>query len=935
MSTVTSVNNDSENDSVADKDIPLRDDIRFLGRMLGDTLREQEGDYTFDLVENIRQIAIHFHREQDPKARQELDAILADLSNKSTVSVVRAFSYFSLLSNIAEDLHHNRRRRAHLCAGSPPQAGSVTLALERVFENGKDRAALVKFFSKAIVSPVLTAHPTEVQRRSILDCQLTIERLLVTRTRIELTPNELRQNEEKLRAVIQLLWQTRMLRSVRLSVHDEIENGLAYYRYSFLSEIPYVYAKIENLLERHMGDDAPPVPTFLRMGSWIGGDRDGNPFVTHQVMLHAAERHSAQALEFYIDEAKKIGDTMSLAERLVNISDELEELAAASSPDGIPVNRKDEPYRRAFHGIRERLIATNHQLGHPVSQRDQVDQSAEPYADSAELVHDLDVIINSLKQHKSDWLARGDLRNLRRAADVFGFHLASIDMRQHSQVHEQVVAELFELGTHRTGYLDLSEDERTKWLLAEISSPRPLRSPYLKYSETTQSELRIIQKAAEIQRRFGHDALPNYIISMTTRVINVLEVALLLKEVGLLQAGENPKLGLNIIPLFETIGDLRICGKVMDELFSIPYYRELLLSRSNVQEVMLGYSDSNKDGGFLTSNWEIYKAEVELTKVFAKHKVELRLFHGRGGTVGRGGGPSYQGVLAQPPGSVNGQIRVTEQGEVIGSKYAEPEIGRRNLETLVAATIEATLLGHDPIGDDAPRYYEAMETLASGSFSAYRNLVFETPGFQQYFLDSTPIREIAGLHIGSRPASRKKSQDIEDLRAIPWVFSWSLNRAMIPGWYGFGHAVEAFVADEKQGGKGLEMLQEMYRTWPFMQSLLSNMDMVLAKSDMGIASRYAELVTDAELRENIFGRIKDEWERSQKWLFAITGNTALLQDNPTLMRSISNRTPYIDPLNHLQVELLRRYRSGDDGEEVKRSIHLTINGVSAGLRNSG
>lgn len=935
MSTDTSVNNDAENNSVADKDIPLRDDIRFLGRMLGDTLREQEGDATFDLVENIRQTAIRFHRDQDPEARQELDAILVDLSNKSTVSVVRAFSYFSLLSNIAEDLHHNRRRRAHLCAGSSPQAGSVTLALERVFKSGKDKAALETFFSKAIISPVLTAHPTEVQRRSILDCQLTIERLLRTRTRIQLTPNELRQNEEKIRALIQLLWQTRMLRSVRLSVHDEIENGLSYYRYSFLTEIPYVYAKIENLLERHMGDDAPVVPNILRMGSWIGGDRDGNPFVTHQVMLHAAERHSAQALEFYIDEVKKIGDTMSLAERLVNISDELEELAAASSSDGIPVNRKDEPYRRAFHGIRARLIATNHQLGHAVTQRDQVDQSAEPYADSAELVHDLDVIINSLKRHKSNWLARGDLRNLRRAADVFGFHLASIDMRQHSQVHEQVVAELFEQGTHRKGYLELPDAERTEWLLAEIRSPRPLLSPYLKYSKTTQSELRIIQKAAEIQRRFGHDALPNYIISMTTRVINVLEVALLLKEVGLLQAGENPQLGLNIIPLFETIGDLRICGEVMDELFSIPYYRELLLSRGNVQEVMLGYSDSNKDGGFLTSNWEIYKAEIELTKIFAKHKVELRLFHGRGGTVGRGGGPSYQGILAQPPGSVNGQIRVTEQGEVIGSKYAEPEIGRRNLETLVAATIEATLLGHDPIGDDAPRYYAIMEILASTSFSAYRNLVFETPGFQQYFLDSTPIREIAGLHIGSRPASRKKSQKIEDLRAIPWVFSWSLNRAMIPGWYGFGHAVEAYVADEKQGGKGLEILQEMYRTWPFMQSLLSNMDMVLAKSDMGIASRYAELVTDVELRDEIFGRIKDEWERSQKWLFAITGNTELLQDNPTLARSIHNRTPYIDPLNHLQVELLRRYRSGDDGEEVKRSIHLTINGVSAGLRNSG
>lgn len=934
MSNVNTANNDSENDSIADKDIPLREDIRFLGRMLGDTLREQEGEPTFDLVENIRQIAIRFHREQDPVARHELDAILVDLSKKATISVVRAFSYFSLLSNIAEDLHHNRRRRAHLCAGSSPQAGSVTLALERVFANKKGGAALSAFFRKAVVSPVLTAHPTEVQRKSILDCQLTIERLLKERDRTQLTPNELRHNEEGLRAVIELLWQTRMLRSVRLSVHDEIENGLAYYNYTFLSEIPYIYAKIENLLERHLGKDAPSVPSFLRMGSWIGGDRDGNPFVTHQVMLHAAERHSATALAFYIDEIGKLGNTMSLAERLVDISEELEELAAASS-DNTLINRKDEPYRRAFHGIQARLIATNQHLGHAAMQHEPPEYPIEPYADSAEFTHDLDVVINSLKRHKSNWLAGGALRNLRRATDVFGFHLASLDMRQHSQVHEQVVAELFELGTDRKDYLELTETERTEWLLTEISSPRPLLSPYLEYSDSTQGELRILQMAGEIQRRFGHAALPNYIISMTTRVINVLEVALLLKEVGLLQAGENPQLGLNIIPLFETITDLRICSTVMDELFSIEYYREMLHSRGNVQEVMLGYSDSNKDGGFLTSNWEIYKAEIELTKVFAKHKIGLRLFHGRGGTVGRGGGPSYQGILAQPSGSVNGQIRVTEQGEVIGSKYAEPEIGRRNLETLVAATIESTLLGNDKIGDDAPRYYQVMETLASKSFSAYRNLIYETPGFQQYFQESTPIREIAGLHIGSRPSSRKPSDSIEDLRAIPWVFSWSLNRAMIPGWYGFGQAVEAFIQHADHDGDGIELLQEMYRTWPFMQSLLSNMDMVLAKVDMNIASRYAELVTDAKLREEIFGRIKDEWRLSKKWLFAITGHTKLLQDNPTLARSICNRIPYIDPLNHLQIELLRRYRSGDDGEEVKRSIHLTINGVSAGLRNSG
>ncbi len=931
MSATDSGNTDARNISVNDKDLPLREDIRFLGRMLGDTLREQEGDSAFELVENIRQTAIRFHRDQDPRARQELDAILNRLSDKDSLPVVRAFSYFSLLSNIAEDVHHNRRRRAHLRAGSPPQAGSVTLALERVLVRGDMRAVLAEFFKKAVVSPVLTAHPTEVQRRSILDCQLAIERLLKERARTELTPNELRHNEENLRATIQVLWQTRMLRPTRLSVYDEIENGLAYYSYTFLNEIPYIYAKIEDLLERCLVKDIPAVTSFLRIGSWIGGDRDGNPFVTHDVMMRAVERQSSVALDFYIDAVQKIGRSMSLTEQLVQVSNEVKQLVA-TAPD-IP-NRSDEPYRRIFLSIAARLIATSQQLGHQVTQHNLVAEDSNPYADSAEILHDLDVIISSLKQHKSYWVARGALRNLRRAVDVFGFHLAPLDMRQHSKVHEQVVAELFERRTRRN-YLQLDEGKRIEWLLEEIGKPRPLLASYTDYSETAQSELCILQCAAEIHHRFGREAMPNYVISMTTGVVNVLEVALLLQEVGLLHAGENPQLHLNIIPLFETITDLRSCSHIMDQLFSLSYYRELLSSRGNVQEVMLGYSDSNKDGGFITSNWEIYKAEIELTKIFAKHQVGLRLFHGRGGTVGRGGGPSYQSILAQPPGSVNGQIRVTEQGEVISSKYAEPEIGRRNLETLVAATIEATLLSHDSIGVNADRYYQAMEKLASASFSAYRELVYETPGFKKFFLESTPIREMSGLHIGSRPPSRKNSDAIEDLRAIPWVFSWSLSRMMLPGWYGFGHAVEALVNQEDQNGLGLALLQEMYREWPFMQTLLSNMDMVLAKTDMGIASRYAELVDDVALREQIFGRIQEERLRSQKWLFAVTGHTELLQDNPTLARSIRNRTPYIDPLNHLQVELLRRYRSGEDSEEVKRSIHLTINGVTAGLRNSG
>jgi phosphoenolpyruvate carboxylase len=933
MSLNTPVNIDFEKDTSHEKDHPLREDVRLLGRMLGDTIRELEGESIFDLVETIRQTAVRFRREEDEAAGKELDDILNHLSHKETTAVVRAFSYFSLLSNIAEDLHHNRRRRAHLRAGSPPQNGSVTLALERVITKGISHQQLENFFAKALISPVLTAHPTEVQRRSILDYQLKIQRLLKERDRIQLTPNELRHNEEGLRSAIQTLWQTRMLRSVRLTVQDEIENGLIYYHYTFLKQIPYIYAKIEDTLERRTSKVAPHIASFLRIGSWIGGDRDGNPFVTHQIMLHAAERHSALILDYYITEVEKIGQTMSLTEQLIKVTSELEGLA--STAPGLPASRIDEPYRRVFLGIHARLIATSRYLS-PHIGRQYPENTAEPYADSAEFAHDLDIVVRSLKQHKSAKLAQGAIRDLRRAADVFGFHLASLDMRQHSKIHEQVVTELYEKNSQdNRDYTELSHTERTEWLLTELKRAYPLASSLVEYSDTAQGELRILKMAAEIQRRFGQAILPNYIISMATGTIHILEAALLLKEAGLIQFGENTRSTINIIPLFETINDLRNCANVMEELFSLPEYRKMLRTRTNLQEVMLGYSDSNKDGGFITSNWEIHKAEIELTKIFKRHGIQLRLFHGRGGTVGRGGGPSYQGILAQPPGSVNGQIRLTEQGEVIASKYTDPEIGRRNLETLVAATIESTLLDRDTSQCHTPQYYQIMEELSANARAAYRSLIYETPNFTQFFQESTPIREIAGLHIGSRPTSRKPSNKIEDLRTIPWVFSWSQNRSMLPGWYGFGAAVENMMqqADNKQDF--LAQLQEMYRTWPFFQTLLSNIDMVLAKSDLGIASRYAELVTDYQLRQRVFTCIRTEWAHCIKWLFAITEHTELLQDNPTLARSIRIRTPYIDPLNHLQVELLRRYRSGDDDDAIRRAIHLTINGVATGLRNSG
>jgi len=921
---------------ISSKDLPLRDDVRLLGRILGDTLREQEGEASYQLIENVRRAAVRFRKTQDDRDRVQLEQTLDALSPSETLVVVRAFSYFSQLSNIAEDLHHNRRHRAHLKAGSAPKDGSLLLALERIGDRHVSKETLQSFLNSALISPVLTAHPTEVQRKSILDCQLIISRLLSERDRVDMTPDDLDYNEETLHRFVLILWQTRMLRTAKLTVRDEIKNGLEFYRYTFLSEIPKIYAYMEKQLEARF-DKNIRIPPLLRVGSWIGGDRDGNPFVTHDVMLDAMHQHSSLAFEHYLSETHLLGTRLSLTDRLVEVSAELRKLSD-ESPDKA-ASRADEPYRRALILIYSRLAATAKQLGHSISHLSPVDKHAQPYATPQDFIADLDVLIDSLFKHGAVYLARGRLAYLRRAAEVFGFHLAPLDMRQHSAVIEQTISELFSRSSGKSDYRDLDEATRRVVLLAALQADKPLLGDALssdslgQYGDVAQSELRIMQAAAQIHQRFGRPALPNHIISMTEAVSDMLELALMLQQVQLLEGGKDPVLHVNIIPLFETIEDLRGCGTIMDELFSIPYYRKLLDSRGNTQEVMLGYSDSNKDGGYLTANWELYKAEVELVKVFAKHGVELRLFHGRGGTVGRGGGPSYDAILAQPPGSVNGQIRITEQGEVISSKYSNPEIGRRNLETLIAATMEATLLHHHGADSTMPEYHRIMEALSLDAFAAYRKLVYETPGFAEYFFTTTPIREIAELNIGSRPSARKASDRIEDLRAIPWVFSWGLNRTLLPGWFGYGSAVKQFIA--REGDTGLAQLQAMYKNWAFFRGLMSNMDMVLSKTDMGIASSYAELVEDVAMRERIFGAINDEWESTVKMLFAVTGNTTLLQDNPAFARSLLTRTPYIDPLNHLQVALLQRHRAGDNNVLVKRAIHLTINGIATGLRNSG
>ncbi|MBN8510025.1 MAG: phosphoenolpyruvate carboxylase [Burkholderiales bacterium] len=925
----------SESDAAA-KNRPLVEDIRLLGRILGEVIREQEGRQAFELIERVRRLSVAYRLKRDTGAGRELDRLLKNLSADQTVSVIRAFSYFSHLANIAEDRHHVRRRLHHERLGHK-QEGSLALGLERLGKAGHRAGDIAAMLRRAYISPVLTAHPTEVQRKSILDAERAIAAFIGARDELR-TEAERTENEEAIRARVTQLWQTRMLRTAKLTVADEIENALSYYPATFLPQIPKLYRELEQALPGHA------VPAFLRLGHWIGGDRDGNPNVGADTLRLALARQAEVALRHYLTEVHQLGAELSMSAMLAPPSAELLALADAS-PD-TSEHRADEPYRRALIGIYARLAATLHALTGTEALRHAV-APQNPYPSAAEFGADLAVIEASLRKHHAAALIGPRLAPLQRALQVFGFHLATVDLRQSSDQHEAVIADLLRTARIDADYRALDEIERRVRLLELLNDARPLRVRDAAYSPLLQRELAVFETAAEMRRRYGPEALRHYIISHTEDASDLLEVLLLCKECGLLHGtlDADAHAELIVVPLFETIEDLRQAPRIMREFYALPGVLPMILRGGAEQDVMLGYSDSNKDGGSFTSNWELYRAETALVEFFdplrAQHGLTLRLFHGRGGTVGRGGGPSYQAILAQPPGTVNGQIRLTEQGEVIGSKYANPEIGRRNLETLVVATLEATLLHPTK---SAPRaFLEAADQISRASFAAYRQLVYETPGFVDYFFAATPIREIAELNIGSRPASRKATRAIEDLRAIPWSFSWGQCRMALPGWCGFGSAIEAFLADPKTRAGRLALLQRMHRQWPFFRTLLSNLDMVLAKSDLAIAERYAELVEDKRTARRIFGLIRAEWQRANDALAQITGEKTRLQSNPSLARSIEHRFPYLDPLNHLQVELMRRHRQlsrrkeADEAtaERVRRGIHLSINGIAAGLRNTG
>ena len=881
-------------------------DIRFLGRLLGDVIRAHGGETLFRRIEYIRSTSVDRHRGiVDADA---IDPGLGALGLDDTLAFVRGFMLFSMLANLAEDRQ-----------GIAAEPGAdLAQALKQLEDEGIGREAVMKLLDQALVVPVLTAHPTEVRRKSIIDHRNKIAELMHLKDmgRTETVSGDL--VEEAISRQIALLWQTRSLRRERLYVADEVETALAYLRDVFVPVLPALYARWQRALGTRP-------PSFVRPGSWIGGDRDGNPFVNAESLRFALSRAAQAVVGHYLEAVHALGAELSISTELAPVTPELSRLADASG-DTNPA-RSDEPYRRALTGIYARLAATYRSLtGRPAPLAPV--REGEPYADPLGFRADLVEIAAALQQGGGGGAGdgTGPVEQLIRAVETFGFHLATLDLRQNADVHERVVGELLRVAGVEADYLALDEAQRVELLRRELASARLLSIPYADYSEETASELAIVQAAAEAHARYGPACITTYNISKADSVSDMLEVHMLLKEAGLYRPGEPPRAAIMSVPLFETIGDLQHAPQIMADWFALPEVAAMVTARGH-QEVMVGYSDSNKDGGYLTSVWSLHQASRALAPVFEQAGAAMQLFHGRGGAVGRGGGSSFTAIRAQPPGTVNGRIRITEQGEVIAAKYGTPESAVANLEAMVSATLLASLEPPLLNPKDYARYAAAMDDISATAFREYRGLVYDTEGFKTFFRQFTPISEIADLKIGSRPASRTKSDRIEDLRAIPWVFSWSQARVMLPGWYGVGQALRGF--------KDPALLREMVEVWPFLQSTLANLEMVLAKSDMAIAEHYLALVEDQAAGRVIFDRIRDSWQRTRDCLLQITRQTRLLEKNPALDESIRLRLPYIEPLNYLQVELLKRHRLGEDDPRVREGIQLSLNAVATALRNSG
>ena len=891
------------------KDAALAADAEFLKQSLFNLLHEEASPL---VVETVKLLST-----SDDSAAL-IEKVLPQLDEQQTHDLTLACGLFAQILNIAEDVHHERRRQIHEEAGHSAAEGSLTETVRKLKAGKVNGKAVQQQLDNTVVTAVLTAHPTEVQRQTVLSFNRRIRALLPQRERCT-NPEALAQLRREIDTVLLGLWQTSETRQYKLSVNDEINNGVSIFPMSFFEALPKLYRTMER--DFQTAYPGVRVPNILKIGGWIGGDRDGNPFVSAETLRFAFRRHADAVFRFYRGELDKLYRELPLSIRRVKVNDDVMALAALSPDEEIA--RTEEPYRRAIAYIMARAMGKARSLGLGMGCKFGF---LEPYATVEEFLTDLKKLQRSLHENGSQLLAEGRLANIIRSVSVFGFHMMPLDLRQHAGKHADVVAELFQ-HAGLEDYNSLNEEQKQTALLRELSHQRPLYSPFITYSDHTRHELAIFNEARKIKDEFGEDAVTQSIISNCEQPSDLLALALLLKESGLLVVENGkPHSRINIVPLFETIEALENACPVMETMFRLDWYDALLESRGNIQEIMLGYSDSNKDGGYVTSSWCLYQAELGLVELFKKYDVRMRLFHGRGGSVGRGGGPSYQAILAQPAGSVAGQIRITEQGEVITAKYADPGNAQRNLETLVAATLEASILP-DKKDPDA----KLMQDLSDVSFKYYRELITH-PDFIDYFLQTSPIQEIATLNLGSRPASRKTLARIQDLRAIPWVFSWMQNRLMLPAWYGFGSAVETLCEGNPET---LAALREHAQSNPFFQAMLSNMEQVMAKTDITLAENYAGLSESPDKAKVIFGMIKEEYQRSRKALLDLLQTEELLRDNRSLARSLALRIPYLNALNGLQVAMLKRLRKEPDNPHALLMVHLTINGVAQGLRNTG
>jgi phosphoenolpyruvate carboxylase len=904
------------------KELPLRRDVRSLGRLLGETLKEQAGQSLFDLVEKFRLLAIehrqlHSHQDEgaivlsgEDELIERFKQMVSDMTVRQAYLMTRAFAIYFELTNLAETNHRKRRRRAAQL--SPDQRfgpGSFRGTLLRLKENGVSVEEALKWLSRVRVIPVFTAHPTEVARRTVIFKRRRIAEELEKLDHLPLTDAEAEEREARIAAEITSLWQTDEVRRRRPTVRDEIKMGLDYYSTCLIDTLPKLYEEITSAFRHIYGYQLRPceLPTIVSFGSWIGGDRDGNPYVTPECTRDALEMARQTILNHYITSAQNLIRHLSSSVLQAQVSSELKSkldhytAVIASVDPHANIRSPYELYRAFLTFVLRRLLAARDDRN-----------SKESYADADEFMADLNLIRHSLASNGGERIARLLIDPLLRQVETFGFHLHTLDIRQHARVHARAVSELSNLA--KVG----------------VDSGNGCAFPAPPSKQTTEL-LDTMRAIAELKRTYPPKSIRSYIVSGARSAEDILSVAWLAQACGVRVAASGEDPGLMPVPLFESIEDLRSCPEVCRRLWTSLDYARLLDSWDRNQEVMLGYSDSNKDGGMLTSTWEIYKAHRALHQVAEECGVKLRLFHGRGGTVGRGGGPTHRAILAQPPGAFSGEIKITEQGEVMNWKYSDPVLAESNLELMVAASLECLVRSLEGI-ETEPEWEEAMERMSADAFALYREQISENPDILPYFEEATPVLEFENIKIGSRPARRGQLRGLEDLRAIPWVFGWMQSRHVLPAWFGVGFALERFANRSEERGR---LLKEMMHRFPLFNDLIRNVEIGMAKADLTIARLYAELVRDAERRERVFAMIVEEFERTRRMILWVSDQKRLLETNRVLARSIRLRNPYVDPMSLIQVELLRRKRAGEESDELNYALAATINGIAAGLRNTG